>query len=58
MTDDDDDLSSTVVLTDESGLTLDCFIEQTLTAADQEYWLLMPVDAPIEIFGWEDDGET
>ncbi|MEM9904713.1 MAG: DUF3727 domain-containing protein [Cyanobacteria bacterium P01_D01_bin.44] len=50
----------TVTLADDSGLTLDCFIEQTLTVEGRDYLLLLPVDAPIEIFVWqseEDDEE-
>ncbi|MBD2326851.1 DUF3727 domain-containing protein [Alkalinema sp. FACHB-956] len=46
----------TVTLTDESGLTLDCYIEHSLSVEGQEYVLLLPVDSTIEIVTWESDG--
>ncbi|MEO0458175.1 MAG: DUF3727 domain-containing protein [Cyanobacteria bacterium P01_A01_bin.114] len=45
----------TVTLTDELGLTLDCSIEKTLTVEEQDYLLLLPVNAPIEIFVWQSE---
>jgi hypothetical protein len=51
----------TIVLTDEAGRTLPCFVEQTLEVGGQAYLLLLPVDHPIEIFSWqtdEDDDEV
>jgi Protein of unknown function (DUF3727)/Protein of unknown function (DUF1292) len=47
----------TVTLTDEMGLTLTCYIEHSLEVEDQEYVLLLPVDSPVEIFAWQEDGE-
>ncbi|HEY9878163.1 MAG TPA: DUF3727 domain-containing protein [Leptolyngbyaceae cyanobacterium] len=48
----------TVLLTDEAGLTLPCVVEQTFELSQQEYLLLLPVDAPIEIFVWRtEEGE-
>jgi Protein of unknown function (DUF3727)/Protein of unknown function (DUF1292) len=47
----------TVTLTDEAGLTLTCYIEHSLEVDEQEYVLLLPVDAPIEVFAWQEDDE-
>jgi hypothetical protein len=47
----------TVTLTDATGLTLTCYIEHSLEVDDQDYVLLLPVDAPVEIFAWQEDGE-
>ncbi|OUC12339.1 MAG: hypothetical protein B0A82_22955 [Alkalinema sp. CACIAM 70d] len=46
----------TVTLTDESGLTLDCYIEHSLSVEGQDYVLLLPVDSTIEIVTWQSDG--
>ncbi|GAP95418.1 DUF3727 domain-containing protein [Leptolyngbya sp. NIES-2104] len=58
---DEDSINSmdapTVTLTDESGLTLTCYIEHSLDVEDQEYVLLLPVDSPIEIFAWQENGD-
>ncbi len=53
-----DDDAVTVVLTDEDGRSLSCYVERTLEVAGSEYLLLMPVDAPIEIFAWEPDEDS
>jgi Protein of unknown function (DUF3727)/Protein of unknown function (DUF1292) len=47
----------TVTLTDDNGLKLDCYVEQSIELDDREYVLLLPVDAPIEIFAWREEGE-
>jgi hypothetical protein len=47
----------TVTLTDDSGLKLDCYVEQSIELDDREFVLLLPVDAPIEIFAWREEGE-
>jgi len=50
-----------VVLEDESGRSLPCFVEHSIEIDDQEYVLLMPIHNPIEIFAWDegdDDEET
>ncbi|MCY7321262.1 MAG: DUF3727 domain-containing protein [Phormidesmis sp. CAN_BIN36] len=47
----------TVTLTDEAGLTLTCYIEHSLEVEEQEYVLLLPVDSPVEVFAWQEDGE-
>ncbi len=49
---------SAVVLTDEAGRFLPCQVEQRFDLNNQEYLLLLPIDAPIEIFVWhQDDAE-
>ncbi len=45
----------TTTLTDEAGRTLTCYIEDTVTIEEQEYVVLLPVDAPVEVFTWEED---
>lgn len=49
--------SGSITLTDESGRSLDCYIENSLEVDDQEYLLLIPVDSPVEIFAWQGDEE-
>lgn len=49
---------SSVVLTDETGRSLPCFVERSLEVNNHEYLLLMPVNAPIEIFAWQSDEES
>ncbi|MEB3289898.1 MAG: DUF3727 domain-containing protein [Leptolyngbya sp.] len=50
---------SAVVLTDDAGRFLPCQVEQRFDLNGREYLLLLPLDAPIEIFVWqeEDDDE-
>jgi hypothetical protein len=49
----------TVELTDESGRSLVCYVEQTVESDGMTYLLLSPVDIPIVIMSWdeEDDDE-
>jgi hypothetical protein len=47
----------TVTLTDEAGLTLTCYIEHSLEVDDQDYVLLLPIDSPVEVFAWQEDGD-
>jgi Protein of unknown function (DUF3727)/Protein of unknown function (DUF1292) len=47
----------TVTLKDDQGRTLDCYVEQSLDLDNQDYVLLLPVDAPVEIFAWREDGD-
>ncbi|MBE9032287.1 DUF3727 domain-containing protein [filamentous cyanobacterium LEGE 11480] len=47
----------TVTLTDDSGRQLDCYVEQSIELDAQEFVLLLPVDAPVEIFAWREDGD-
>ncbi len=46
-----------ITMKDEAGRSLDCFVEQELDIDGVDYVLLLPVDHPIEIFAWEEDGE-
>jgi len=46
-----------ITIKDDAGRSLDCFVERELDIDDVEYFLLLPVDHPIEIFAWEEDGE-
>lgn len=46
---------SIIILTDESGKTLPCHLEATVTASDVDYLLLQPVDHSVQIFAWEED---
>jgi hypothetical protein len=50
---------SPVVLTDETGRTLPCEIENIFQFEGIEYLLLEPVDAAVQIFAWRsiEDGE-
>lgn len=47
--------SPTVMLTDETGRSLPCYVEMSLEVDDQNYALLNPIDAPVEIFAWVED---
>jgi Protein of unknown function (DUF3727)/Protein of unknown function (DUF1292) len=51
----DFDPSELVILTDEVGRKLPCYIERELELDAETYLLLLPVDAPIEIFAWNED---
>jgi hypothetical protein len=56
---DENDHSQTgsITLTDERGRILECYVEHSMLVDDQEYVLLLPVDSPIEIFAWQEEGE-
>ena len=49
----------TVVITDDQGRTIDCYLERSMEFDGIKYALLLPMDLPIEIFAWEEeeDGE-
>lgn len=47
----------TVLLKDEVGRLLPCFIQQVFELEQQEYLLLLPVDAPIELFAKEEEDD-
>ncbi|NJP08508.1 MAG: DUF3727 domain-containing protein [Leptolyngbyaceae cyanobacterium RU_5_1] len=47
----------TVILTDEVGRTIACAVERFLEVEEQEYALLIPVDAPVEIFVWQGEDD-
>lgn len=49
--------AGSVTLKDENGRSLECYVERSLYVEDQEYLLLLPVDAAIEIFAWQDSGD-
>lgn len=53
----ENDYGSSVTLTDENGRELECYVERSLYLEDQEYLLLLPVDAAIEIFAVQPQGE-
>ena len=49
---------ASVTLTDAAtGRSLDCYIEHSLEVDGTLYLLLLPVDSPIEIVAWNEDGE-
>ena len=47
----------TVILKDETGRELACYVEQSLDVEGQDYVLLRPVDDTVEIFSWQADKE-
>lgn len=47
----------TVWLKDNTGRSLFCHLEYSLTLENQTYALLQPVDAPVMIFAWDDDSD-
>ncbi len=49
--------AGSITLTDDTGRSLECYIEHSLSVDDQEYVLLLPVDSPIEIFAWQGEDE-
>lgn len=53
---DPEDIES-VVLSDEEGRTLECYIENALEAKDGTYLLLQPVDTSIVIIAWDEEKE-
>lgn len=53
----DPDADESVILTDEEGHTLECYIENALDADDGTYLLLMPVDTSVIIMVWDDEDD-
>ncbi|NEO30665.1 MAG: DUF3727 domain-containing protein [Symploca sp. SIO3C6] len=51
-----DDVSITT-LTDEFGRSINCYLEKDLEVDGSQYLLLLPVDSPIAIVAWDDDGD-
>lgn len=51
---DDEDI---VTLYDETGRSLDCYIENSLELDDSTYYLLLPVDTPVVILVEDDEDE-
>lgn len=54
---DEGEEAPTVQLADGAGRSLLCYVERSMAVDSNEYLLLTPVDAPIEIFAWEVDEE-
>jgi len=55
--DNEPDEADIVTLLDEDGRALDCYIENGLETEGETYLLLMPVDIPIVIIAWDEEGE-
>jgi uncharacterized protein YrzB (UPF0473 family) len=53
----DNEPTEIVEITDDTGRKLSCYVERYLDLEDKTYLLLLPVDAPIEIFAWNDEEE-
>jgi Protein of unknown function (DUF3727)/Protein of unknown function (DUF1292) len=53
----DFDDAELVTLTDELGRELPCYIERELELDGNTYFLLLPENAPIEIFAWDEDDD-
>ncbi len=49
--------AGSITLTDDTGRSLECYVEHSLAVDEQEYVLLLPVDSPIEIFAWQGEDE-
>ena len=47
-----------VVLKEDDGRSLPCFVERSVDVDDLSYVLLLPIDTPVEIFAWEPDEEN
>ena len=47
----------TLLLKDQNGTALLCFLEQLIVLEEQEYGLLTPVDTPVSLFRLVDDGD-
>ncbi len=54
---DDFDDAELVTLTDAAGRELPCYVERELELDGKTYLLLLPVNAPIEIFAWDEDDD-
>lgn len=53
--DSDSDEVESVILSDEEGRTLECYIENALDAEDGTYLLLMPMDTSVVIMAWDEE---
>lgn len=49
--------TETILLTDESGKSLPCYVEQALESEGVTYLLLQPVDIPITFIAWDDEDD-
>ena len=54
----DFDDAELVTLTDELGRELPCYIERELELDRKTYFLLLPENAPIEIFAWDEEDDV
>ncbi len=45
-----------ITLTDETGHQLSCYVEVSADVEGEIYALLSPVDAPVDIFAWVENG--
>jgi Protein of unknown function (DUF3727)/Protein of unknown function (DUF1292) len=54
----DFDDAELVILTDERGRELACYIESELELDSKVYLLLQPQNAPIEIFAWDEEDDV
>ena len=55
--DNEPDETDSIILEDDQGLTLECYIENALEDEEFQYLLLMPVDIPITIIAWDEEEE-
>lgn len=46
---------ATLILTDETGKALPCYVEKAFAIEGVDYLLLLPVDYAVQIFAWEKD---
>jgi len=49
--------AESVTLTDADGRSLSCYVEHSLEIEGSLYLLLLPVDSPVEIVAWDEEGE-
>ncbi|BAZ67502.1 MAG: DUF3727 domain-containing protein [Pelatocladus maniniholoensis HA4357-MV3] len=49
--------AGTITLSDDKKRSLECYIEHSLEVDGQGYFLLLPVDSPVEIFAWQGEEE-
>ena len=55
--DNEPDETDSIILEDDQGLNLECYIENALEDEEFQYLLLMPVDIPITIIAWDEEEE-
>jgi len=48
----------TIFLTDSKGKELECTIEYSFTHDNENYFVLLPKDIPVEIFTWQASGDS
>lgn len=51
------DEAESIILTDETGRSLECYIENALEIDDLTYLLLSPVDTPVVILAWDEEAD-